>query len=212
MSTKRTRLKRLPQRGHHDARTINDILDAGLICHVGYNLDGHPFVTPTLYWREGRHVYWHGSAGGRFQKLLSESANVCFTVSLLDGIVFARSAFHHSANYRSVMAFGRSEPVLDESEKTRQLALFMERIAEGRWPSLRPMTQRELRLTTVMSLQIDEAVAKVRAGMPVDDEEDYASTPVWAGVMPFCTQTGELQDDGRLLPGVEVPKGLYRFS
>ena len=207
LTTEKTRLKRLPYRGHYDTETINGILDAGLLCHVGYEVDGHPFVTPTLYWREGGSVYWHGAASGRFQKSLSAGMDVCFTVSLLDGLVFARSAFHHSANYRSVMAFGRSVPVLDEREKTRQLEMFMDRLATGRWSSLRPMTKRELRLTTVMSLKLEEAVAKVRTGKPVDDEEDYAY-PVWAGVVPLLRHTGTPEDDGRLMPGVEVPPGI----
>lgn len=205
--TVRNKLGRAAQRGHYDRDTVYAILDAGLVCHIGYQIDGQPYVTPTAYWREGDRVYWHGSTGSRMLRHQRQGVPVCFTVSHLDGLVMARSGFHHSVNYRSVMAFGTPEPVLDEAEKERQLERLMERIAPGRWETLRPMTPKERRATLVMSLTLTEAVAKVRNGGPVDDEEDYA-LPLWAGVLPVQTVIGEAVDDDRLAEGVTRPAQL----
>jgi hypothetical protein len=205
--TAATKLGRAPQRGHYDRDTVYGILDAGLVCHIGYQIDGRPYVTPTAYWREEDRVFWHGSTGSRMLRHQRHGVPVCFTVSHLDGLVMARSGFHHSVNYRSVMAFGTPEPVLDEAEKERQLERLMERIAPGRWETLRPMTQKERRATRVMSLPLTEAVAKVRNGGPVDDEDDYA-LPLWAGVLPVQTVIGEPVDDERLAEGVPRPAQL----
>jgi hypothetical protein len=205
--TERTRVKRNPGRGAYDRDTVYAILDAGVLCHVGYAIDGHPYVTSTAYWREGDCVYWHGSAASRMLRRQAEGVPVCFTVAHFDGVVMARSAFHHSMNYRSVTAYGRSEPILDEGEKRRQLWLFMERLAPGRWDAVREPTERELRLTTLMSLKLEEVVAKTRSGPPVDDEADYA-LPVWAGVVPLARTTGEPIPDERLPSAVATPGNL----
>lgn len=205
----RNRLKRSPARGSYDRETVFDILDSGILCHVGYYIDAAPYVTPTCYWREDDQVYWHGAAAGTMLKHEKNGVPVCFTVSHLDGIVMARSAFHHSINYRSVMAFGNCEVVANPAEKNRQLERFMERIAPGRWAEVRPPSARELRLTTVMRLQLDEVVAKTRAGSPIDDEADYA-LPVWAGVLPIHTQPATMVDDSRLAPGARRPRRISR--
>lgn len=200
--TNRTTLTRAHERGHHDRATIDAVLDAGLLCHVAYVLDGAPVVTPTLYWRHDNRVYWHGSSASR---MLRQSANaeVCLTVSHLDGIVLARSGFHSSINYRSVMLFGAAEQVPDDEVLT-VLDHFIEHLAPGRLPTLRPPTTQELKATTVLSMPIDEASAKIRTGPPADDEEDYA-LPVWAGVIPVTTTLGSPIPDPRLAEGIEVP-------
>jgi nitroimidazol reductase NimA-like FMN-containing flavoprotein (pyridoxamine 5'-phosphate oxidase superfamily) len=194
--TERTRLRRLHERGHFDPKTIYSILDAMPLCHVGYLVDGKPAVTPTFQWREGDTVYWHGSSASRAIRS-STDADVCLTVTLLDGFVLARSAFHHSANFRSVMIYGRATKVADPSEKEARLRTFVEILYPGRWDELRPMTDQEAKATTVLSMPIDEASAKIRTGQPVDDEADYA-LPVWAGVVPAHIQLGEPLPDPRL--------------
>lgn len=208
--TARNRLRRRPDRGSHRMADLHEVLDAGLLCHVGYDFDGSPFVTPTAYWREGDFVYWHGSAASRMLKTQTGGVPVCFTVSHFDGLVLARSAFHHSVNYRSVMAFGTSEPVREADEKRRQLALFMERFAPGRWDQVRPPTARELRLTTVMRLSLDEAVLKTRSGPPKDDPADM-TLDVWAGVLPIRTRAGRPVPDPALADGTAVPRGLQKL-
>lgn len=202
--TKRTRIKRSPTRGHYDRETVHAILDAGLMCHVGYVIDGQPYVTPTAYWREGNRVYWHGSSASRMLRRLDEGVPVCFTVALLDGLVFARSGFHSSFNYRSVMAFGTAHKVTGEAEKLAALEAFVERLTAGRWAELRPVAKQELKATTVMALELEEVVAKVRPGPPLDDEEDYG-LGVWAGVVPVRTVIGDPEDDPRLTPGIAQP-------
>jgi uncharacterized protein len=208
--TDRTRIKRNPARGSYDPDTVHAILDAGLVCHVGYAIDSRPYVTTTAYWREGDRVYWHGSAASRMLSRQSERVPVCFTVAHLDGLVMARSAFHHSVNYRSVTAFGLSEPILDEDEKRRQLRLFMERIAPGRWAEVREPSRRELRLTTLMSLKLEEVVAKTRSGPPADDDADYA-LPVWAGVLPVKRVVLTPVHDPRLPDGRDAPEVLRQL-
>jgi hypothetical protein len=207
----RTRVRRLPKRGHYDAATIHAILDAGLICHVGYVFDGQPYVTPTSYWREGDRVYWHGSSASRMLRNLSHGIPVCFEVTHVDGLVMARSGFHHSMNYRSVIALGTAHPVLDRDHKLKALRLFMDRIAPGRWEELRPPTVQELKATTVLWMPLDEASAKIRTGGPIDDEEDYA-LPCWAGVVPLSTVTGAPEPDVRLAPGIEMPDYLSKIA
>ncbi len=201
--TDRTRLRRVYERGHYDRATIDAILDAGLICHVGYSIDGRPYVTPTIYWREGDRVYWHGSSASRMLRK-SEGADVCLTVTHLDGLVLARSAFHHSANYRSVMLFGRAEKVVDRDEKLARLKTFVDLLYPGRWEALRPITEQEIKATTLLSIPIEEASAKVRTGPPVDDEEDYA-LPVWAGTVPMRTVYDRPEPCPRLADGTPLP-------
>ncbi|MBL8905966.1 MAG: pyridoxamine 5'-phosphate oxidase family protein [Rhizobiales bacterium] len=199
----RVRVKRLHERGHYDAETIHGILDAMPICSVGYVFNGQPYVTPTLQWREGNHMYWHGSSASRMLETVDE-ADVCVTVALIDGFVMARSAFHHSANYRSVMALGRARKVKDRAKKEARLKTFVDTLFPGRWDMLRPMNAQEFKATTVLSLPLSEASAKIRTGGPKDDEEDYA-LPIWAGVIPVTMQVGTPIDDPRNLAGVLPP-------
>jgi len=208
--TPRTKVKRKPERGHYDRATVHAILDAGLICHVGYVLDGQPYVTPTAYWREGEHVYWHGSSASRMLKALKTGIPACLTVAHLDGLVLARSGFHHSLNYRSVMILGVARPVEGGTAKTKALRAFMERIAPGRWDEVRAPTKQELKATTVMYMPIEEVSAKVRPGGCIDDEEDYA-LDCWAGVLPIKTAIGAPIPDGRLKPGIPAPAYLKAF-
>lgn len=209
--TARTRLRRLSERGHYDRKTIYEILDAGLVCHVGYVIDGQPYVTATAYWRIGGRVYWHGSAAGKMLRHLKGGVPVCFTVSLLDGLVLARSGFHSSINYRAVMALGRAQLVADRDEKLAALTAFSERLTPGRWPELKPPSEQELKATTVISLDVEEVAAKVRTGPPKDDEEDL-SLPVWAGVVPVATVLGQPEADPLLAPDIPAPAYLQDIS
>lgn len=202
-----TRVKRLHERARYDRATVHAILDAGLLCHVGYVIDGQPYVTPTAYWREGEHVYWHGSSASRMLRHLKQRPRVCFTVALMDGLVLARSGFHTSVNYRSVMAFGEAEVIEDADAKRAALEAMMERIVPGRWPTLKPPTVQELKATTVVSLALEEVVAKVRSGPPKDDPEDYA-LDVWAGVVPTSTVIGHPVRDPDLKPDLAEPPNL----
>jgi len=204
--TSRTRVRRLPKRGHYDRATVHAVLDAGVICHVGYVVDGQPSVVPTCYWRHGDMLYWHGSSASRMLREVKKGVPVCVTVTHLDGFVLARSGFHHSINYRSVMAFGHAELVPDD-EKLVVLEDFVERLFPGRWPELRPPTVQEMKATTVVRMRLGEVSAKIRTGQPVDDEEDYA-LPVWAGVLPVTSGLGMPESDPRLVAGVELPDYL----
>jgi nitroimidazol reductase NimA-like FMN-containing flavoprotein (pyridoxamine 5'-phosphate oxidase superfamily) len=210
-NTPRSRVKRMPTRGRYDFDTVAAILDAGFLCHVGYVIDGKPYVTPTSYWREGDHVYWHGSSASRALRALEGGVQACLTVSLIDGLVLARSAFHHSINYRSVMLFGGAHKVEDPAQKERALENFVERMYPGRWKTLRPATAQEIKATTVLHMKIEEGAAKVRTGPPVDDDEDYG-WPAWAGVVPVRTVIGAAQDDGRVVAGVERPEYLGKLQ
>jgi nitroimidazol reductase NimA-like FMN-containing flavoprotein (pyridoxamine 5'-phosphate oxidase superfamily) len=205
--TAKTRVKRLPKRGHYDRETVYAILDAGTICHVGYVIDGQPYVTPTAYWRHGNRLYWHGSSASRMLRNLDQGVPVCVTVTHCDGFVLARSGFHHSINYRSVMALGTARMIKGKAEKVAALEHFMEGLFPGRWAEVRGPNEKELRATTVMSLELDEVSAKVRTGGPVDDEEDYA-LPCWAGVLPLHQTAGPLERDARLPAEVPVPAYL----
>jgi len=205
----RVRVKRMGERGAYDRATIDAILDATPIAHVGFVHKGQPFVVPTLHWREGDRVYWHGSAASRMLET-ANGADVGLTVTLLDGFVLARSAFHHSANYRSVMLIGRATLVADPAEKEARLQTFVDGLFPGRWQGLRPINAQELKATQVLWLPIDEASAKVRTGGPKDDEEDYA-LPIWAGVLPIEQQVGSPIDDPLNLPGVEPPPHVRGF-
>jgi nitroimidazol reductase NimA-like FMN-containing flavoprotein (pyridoxamine 5'-phosphate oxidase superfamily) len=210
-NTPRSRVKRMPARGRYDFDTVARILDSGFLCHVGYVIDGKPYVTPTSYWREGDHVYWHGSSASRTLRALEGGVEACLTVALVDGLVLARSAFHHSINYRSVMLFGTAHKVEDPAAKEKALENFVERMYPGRWKSLRPATPQELKATSVLHMKIQEGAAKIRSGPPVDDDEDY-SWPTWAGVVPVHSVIGPAQDDGRLAAGTESPAYLSRLE
>lgn len=204
-----TRLRRKHQRGHYDAASIHPILDAQPLCTVGYAFKGQPVVTPTLQWREGNHIYWHGSSASRMLESC-EAAKVCVSVTIFDGFVMARSAFNHSCNYRSVMAFGTAFKVKDADEKAARLKTFTEALWPGRWDMLRAVTSRELKATTVLGLELDEVSAKVRSGPPGDDEEDYA-LPIWAGVIPLQIATGQVVPCPRSMPGVAMPDHVRNY-
>ena len=184
-----TQFVRAKERGHHDQTTIYQILDSTTLCHVGYNLGEQPIVMPTIHWRDENYVYWHGSRISRTM-LESEGTKTCLTVTHLDGLVLARSAFHHSANYRSVMVFGNAEPVTSQTEKSRLLEIMIDKMMPGRWQTLREVTEKELAATAVLRLPIDQASAKIRTGGPNDLAEDLEH-PVWAGVVPLTTTTGD---------------------
>lgn len=202
--TERTTLKRLPKRGVYDRKLVYGILDEGLFCHVGFAVDSRPFVIPTGYARVDDQLYVHGSQASRMLRTLAGGIDVCVTVTLLDGLVLARSAFHHSMNYRSVVIFGRATVVEEEQAKLAALFAFSEHVIPGRWDEVREPTEQELRATTVLSLALAEVSAKVRTGPPLDDEEDYA-LPVWAGVIPLRLVADKPIDDPRLPEGIEPP-------
>lgn len=194
--TERTRVRRRPQRAAYDKDTVHAILDAGIVCQVGFVDAGRPVVIPTIYARIGETVVFHGASRSRTLLAAGSGVELCFTVTLLDGLVLARSAFHHSANYRSVVAFGRARLVEDREAKTEALRAFTERLNPGRWAVVRPPTDAELKATSVLELPLEEVSAKVRSGGPIDDEEDYA-LPVWAGVIPLSLQAGTPIPDSR---------------
>jgi len=202
--TDRTTLKRLPKRGHYERETVYGILDEGFICHVGFTVEGRPVVIPTGYARVGAKLYIHGSQASRMLRTLAAGVDVCVTVTLVDGLVLARSAFHHSMNYRSVVVFGRATVVEDKDEKLAALFSFSEHVVRGRWDDVREPTEQELKATTVLSLPLVEASAKVRTGPPLDDEDDY-SLPVWAGVIPLRLVADAPVNDPRLPEGIETP-------
>jgi uncharacterized protein len=200
----RTQVKRLPDRGAYDRKTIYRILDDAFVCHVGFVVEGQPYVIPTNYGRSGDVLYVHGSPASRMLRTLSGGVSVCVTVTLIDGLVLARSGFHSSVNYRSVVILGRAVLVEDAAEKEAALAAFSEHVLRGRWKEIRPPTDAELKGTTVLALPLEEASAKIRTGPPKDDEADYA-LPVWAGVLPLRVVAEEPIPDPRLTPGIPVP-------
>lgn len=206
--TDRTRVRRLPKRGAYDRETIHAILDEALLCHVGFVVDGAPVVIPTIHWRQGDMLYFHGSAASRMLRNLKDGLEACVTVTLLDGLVLARSAFHHSMNYRSVVIFGRATLVESEEERLRALDALVEHVVRGRSKDVRPPNAAELRQTMVLALPIEEASAKIRTGGAVDDEEDYA-LPVWAGVIPMSLTPGEPVVDRDVT--VDVPEYVRKY-
>lgn len=209
--TDRTKLKRLAKRGHFDRETVYGILDEGFICHVGFAIDGKPVVIPTGYARVEDKLYIHGSQASRMLRTLAGGVDACVTVTLLDGLVLARSAFHHSMNYRSVVVFGRATLVEDPEEKMAALFALSEHIIPGRWNDVREPTDMEMKLTTVLCLSLEEASAKIRTGPPLDDEEDYRLR-VWAGVVPMKLTAGEPVDDGRVPEGVPIPDYVKHYK
>ena len=209
--TAKNRVKRMHERGSYDKKAVFAILDAALLCHVAYVLEGgEPFCTPTLFWREGETLYWHGSSASRMLRHLKGGTPACLTVSHLDGLVLARSGFHHSVNYRSAMCFGTARFIADEAEKKRALTHLVDRFYPGRTATLRPINAQELKATTVIKMPIEEASAKVRAKNVADDEEDYA-LPLWAGVIPVAQVIGEAEPCPRLIPGVARPHNLAAY-
>jgi nitroimidazol reductase NimA-like FMN-containing flavoprotein (pyridoxamine 5'-phosphate oxidase superfamily) len=204
VQTARTKLRRLPKRGAHDRPAIDAILDEALISHVGFVHDGRPAVIPTLHARVGDEVLLHGSAASRMLRALAAGMDACLTATLIDGLVLARSAFHHSVNYRSVVLYGTVRLVTDPTDRERALEAFTERLLPGRWAEVRPPTRQELKATTVLALPIEEGSAKVRTGPPIDDAEDYV-LDAWAGVVPLQLTRGEPVADPLLRAGIPLP-------
>ena len=207
MPTARTRVVREPHRAVYDREEVYKILDEGLLCHIGFAVDGQPFVIPTSYGRKDSNLYIHGSAASRMLKQMNQGVPVCLTVTLLDGLVLARSVFNHSMNYRSVVVLGKAVLVDDPAEKLEGLRILSEHILPGRWADSRQPNERELKQTWVLRLPIEEFSAKVRTGPPIDDEEDY-SFPTWAGVVPLELRAGEPVGDERLDSKFQVPRYL----
>ena len=203
--TERTQLRRLPKRGVFDRETIYKILDEGFVCHVGFTVGGKTFVIPTGYARVGDRLLIHGSSASRMLRAMSDGIEVCATVTLIDGLVLARSAFHHSVNYRSVVVFGAAGLVTGEEEKIEALRAFTEHMVPGRWQEVRRPNKGEVAATAVLSLPIREASAKVRTGDPIDAEEDY-ELDVWAGVIPLKLRADAPRDDARLKNGITPPR------
>jgi len=208
--TSRTKLRRLPKRGSHDPAPIHAILDDGFLAHVGFSLNGQPFVIPTLYGRNENKLYLHGSAASRMLRELEGGIPACVTVTLVDGIVLARSAFHHSMNYRSVVAFGTARKIEDPAHKTKALQVISEHLIRGRWAEVRGPSDLELKATSVLEFSVEEASAKIRTGPPADDEEDYV-LPVWAGVLPIFTVTGPPVPDTQMSNGHNVPEYILKY-
>jgi uncharacterized protein len=211
MPTTRTRVVREAERGVYDRETVYRILDEGFICHVGFAVDGQPFVIPTSYGRKEAHIYIHGSAASRMLREMKDGVALCVTVTLLDGLVLARSVFNHSMNYRSVVILGKGTLVEDPEEKLAALRTLSEHIIPGRWDDVRQPDERELKATSVLRLPIEEFSAKVRTGPPIDDEEDY-SFPTWAGVVPLKIEVGEPISDPRLSLNQGIPNYLRFYS
>ena len=202
--TPRTIVRRLKKRAAYDASVVHGILDEGFICHIGFAVDAQPYVIPTLYVREDEHLYFHGAVASRMLRSLASGIAVCVTVTLVDGLVLARAAFHHSLNYRSVVVLGVAQPVQDRTERMHALKLLTNRLITGRWEEVRAPNELELKQTMVLKLPLREVSAKVRSGPPVDEEEDYA-LPVWAGVLPIQTALGNALNDDRVLAQVRQP-------
>lgn len=205
--TERTQVRRRSTRGVYDKAQVHAILDEGFVCHIGFvNLiDGQPYVLPTAYARSGEQIYIHGSPASRVMGVASRQLDMCLTVTLIDGLVLARSSFHTSINYRSVVVLGKARHVTDIDEKREALRLFTNHVIEGRWEQTKQPTDQELKATSVLSLPLDEVSAKIRTGPPIDDEEDYA-LPVWGGVVPVFQSFGEPVPDDRVPAGIAPPR------
>ena len=209
--TPRTTVRRLPTRGSYDRALIDSILDEALVCHVGFSAEGQPYVLPMNFARVGDAIYLHGSVASRLLRALRDGVPVCATVTLLDGVVLARSAFHHSMNYRSVVVLGSAREVTAPDEKRAALTAIVEHVLPGRSEVVRGPSDPELATTLVLSLPITEASAKVRTGPPLDDEEDYA-VPCWAGEIPLRLTAGPPRPEPRLAPGTAVPEGVAHYK
>jgi nitroimidazol reductase NimA-like FMN-containing flavoprotein (pyridoxamine 5'-phosphate oxidase superfamily) len=205
------RVKRRQDRGFYDHDTVHALLDAAALCHVSYVVDGFPYCTPTMFWREGTRLYWHGSNSSRMLRKLSEGEPACLTVTYFDALVLARCGFNHSADYRSVMAFGHARIVADPAGKQRALTMMVDRLFPGRTAQLRPTAGQEIGATTVLTMEIERASAKVRASGIVDDEADYA-LPIYAERLPLRTVIGAPEPCARLMPGVERPGNLAGYA
>ena len=202
--TPRTTLHRRPGRAAYDHATVHAILDEALVCQLGFVVDGQPFVLPTMFVRQDQRVLVHGAAVGRFMRTLAQGVDACFSVTLLDGLVLARAAFHHSMNYRSVLVLGKATEVTDRAEKLRAMALLIDKASPGRSQVARAPNDKEIGATAILSIALDEVSAKIRVGPPVDDSEDMA-VPVWAGLVPIALRAGPLEPDGPDAPAVDSP-------
>ena len=209
--TERTQVKRLPKRGNYDRDVVYEILDSGIVCHIGFSVDGQPYVIPTNYGRSGDTLYIHGSAASRMLRTLAGGIPMCVTVTHLDGLVLARSAFHHSVNYRSVVILGTARLVEEQAEKMEALHIFTEQVMKGRWNDIRQPNEQELKGTTVLSVSLEEVSAKIRTGGPVDDEEDYARQ-TWAGVLPLETIAKPPIPDENRKSDPPMPEYLKNYS
>ena len=209
--TSRTRVKRLPKRASYDRDAIYSILDTALVCHVGFAIDGQPYVIPTLHVRIGDRLYIHGSAASRMLGAAAEGTPLAVTVTHIDGLVLARSAFHHSVNYRSAVILGAATLVTDQAEKLAVMKGLIDHVAPGRWDHIRHPNEKELAATSVLSIQIVEASAKLRSGDPIDDEADYAM-PIWAGQIPFATNTLPPVADARLDRSTPIPSHVTEYK
>jgi nitroimidazol reductase NimA-like FMN-containing flavoprotein (pyridoxamine 5'-phosphate oxidase superfamily) len=208
--TEKTKVSRLPKRGFYDKDTIYGILDEGIICHVGFIINDNPFVIPTAYVRVDDCIYIHGAKSNRMINAINDGSEACISVTLLDGYVLARSAFHHSMNYRSVVMFGKGKIVEGDDEKMKALKAFTEHVVKGRWDDVRKPTEKEMYTTSVLKFPIEVASAKIRTGPPVDDKDDY-DMDVWAGVLPVKTMFGEPIRDEQLKENVPVPGYLINY-
>lgn len=209
--TARNRVRRLPKRGHYDRETVHAIIDEALVCHVAFAPGGVPAVIPTLHARVGDALLLHGSKASRLMKYLAQGHPVSVAITLVDGIVLARSVFHSSMNYRSVVIHGRAAPIEDEEGKLAALEAFAEQVARGRWADARKPSRKELRATSVVSIPIELAAAKVRTGPPMDDDADY-DLPIWAGVLPLSLRAGTAIPDPRLRRGLTTPAYVRRYQ
>jgi len=202
--SERTTVKRMPHRAVYDRDVINAILDEGLFCHLGFTVDSQPYVLPTIYARDGERILIHGSSASRMLRNLRSGIPACATVTLIDGLVLARSAYHHSMNYRSVVILGTATEICDRAGKLAAMRTIVNHVVPGRWDDIRAPSEAEIRATTVLSLPLNEASAKVRTGPPLDDEEDYALT-TWAGVVPLSLDAHAPQADPRLPASIQTP-------
>lgn len=209
--TKINKVKRRHDRGRHDKATVYDILDAALICHIAYVIDGRPYNTPTAFWREGDHLYWHGSSASQMIKAQRDGLPVCLTVAHLDALVQARSGFHHSVNYRAVMAWGTAHAITDKAEKLRLMDNFIDRVYPGRSKLIRQPTAQELKATTLIGMEIETASGKIRNTHVGDDEEDYAAVPAWSAMIPVTQVLGAPSECPRQLPGLAMPAEMQPF-
>lgn len=209
--TKRSELRRYPDRGSHDASTIHAILDAGFLAHVGFAVNGQPFVIPTLYGRCGDKLYMHGSAASRMLRELQGGAPACVAVTIIDGLVLARAAFHHSMNYRSVVAFGTARKIQETERILEALRVISEHMIAGRWADVRGPSEKELKATMVLEFSIEETSTKIRKGPPIDEEEDYA-LPFWAGIVPISLSAGKPESDPKMRARNDVPTYIRDYE
>jgi nitroimidazol reductase NimA-like FMN-containing flavoprotein (pyridoxamine 5'-phosphate oxidase superfamily) len=209
--TKVNRVRRMPARGRYDRQGVYSILDAAVVCHISYVIDGRPYCTPTGFWREDDHLYWHGSAASRMIRAQSKGLPVCLTVTHLDALVMARSGFHHSVNYRAVMAFGTAHAIDDRAEKLRLMDNFIDRIYPGRSKLIRQPNIKEFKSTTLMGMEIETASAKIRNTHVADEEEDYEAVPAWSALYPIYQVLGEKSECARQRADLRFPEGMADF-